>query len=69
MEVPIFVYAKDGKIKVLGIDTDKQQHDQLLADGWILTHSMDACRWIENLHNDTHGKGAIADEVASLSSP
>lgn len=51
MEVFVFVYAKDAKIIAFGIDDSRQQHNQLISDGWVHTQTLDACRFIEYLHN------------------
>jgi hypothetical protein len=48
----IFVYAKDNKIIVLGIDDARERHKDLLALGYLHTQTLDACVFIQYLHND-----------------
>jgi hypothetical protein len=45
----VFVYCKENKIKVLGIEAVKEQEKQLLSEGWKHTATLDACKWIEFL--------------------
>jgi hypothetical protein len=65
-EVFVFVYAKDNKIKVLGLEDSTQQHNTLLADGWVHTQTINACLWIEYLHNEYDVDG-ILEQIESLS--
>jgi hypothetical protein len=48
-----FVYAKDGKVKVV-LDGDKAKaiEAQLLADGWVHTSTLAMPAWIEYVLND-----------------
>lgn len=48
----VFVYAKDGKIKALNLEEAKRLQDELVKEGWIHTHTLDACAYIQYLHND-----------------
>lgn len=48
----IFVYAKDGKIKVLNFEDDIKYSRTFIKDGWKHTATLDACRFIEYLGND-----------------
>lgn len=64
----VFVYAKDKKIKVLGLEDSKNQEPGLLAEGWKHTQTINACAWLENLHNECT-YSAILDEIISLSNP
>jgi len=52
----VFIYTKDGKIKALTLDQANSQHNDLIADGYTHTMSIDACLWIEYLHNDCKKK-------------
>jgi len=47
-DVIVFVYSKDNKIKVLGLDSSKRLHESLISDGWKHIHTLDACAFIEN---------------------
>lgn len=47
----VSVYAKDKKIRVLGMEESSAEHD-LIKDGWQHTTTTDACKWIEHLHNE-----------------
>lgn len=60
----VFVYAKDKKIKALGLDESKIQHNALILDNWVHTATMNACMWIEHLHNESKNWN---DEIKSLS--
>lgn len=62
---PVFVYAKDDKIKALNNEDAKRLHNELIKEDWIHTHTLDACAYIEYLHNyckDEH----LIDEIKSL---
>jgi hypothetical protein len=48
----IFIYAKDGKIKALDILQSKIQHETLLKEEWLHTATLDACVFLEYLHNN-----------------
>ena len=47
----VFVYSKDGKIKVLGIEQSQKQHQDLILHGWEHRQTLDACAYIEYLHS------------------
>lgn len=49
----VFIYAKEGKIKALGIKDAKAQNDELIDSGWVHTQTIDVCVWIENLYNSS----------------
>lgn len=56
----IFVYAKDGKIKVLGLESALDGgEDKLKSEGYTHTATIDPCRFIEYLCNES--KSVIAD--------
>ena len=63
MENTIFIYAKDGKVKVLSIEDAKAQAESLLSDGWKHTATLDACIWIEYLCNSCYD---VEIEVTNL---
>ncbi len=48
----VFIYAKEGKIKVLSTE-DARTHDEMLKrNEWVHTATINACKFIEYLHND-----------------
>lgn len=57
----VFIYAKEGQIKVLTMADD---HEAYKSDGWVHTHTLDVCRWLEHLCNNL--KGCRENEVESL---
>lgn len=60
----VFVYAKGFEIKVLNIEESKRLDTDLKSDGWKHTATLDACTFIQFLHNDCDN---IREEVKSLS--
>ena len=62
----VFIYAKDNKIKALNIEDAKRLNDELLKNSWKHTETLDACVWIQYLHNEC-GDVDLFDEVKSLS--
>lgn len=62
----VFIYAKDKEIKVLNIEDSKRLNDSLIKDGWKHTQTIDACVWIQYLHNNCEDVD-LFDEVKSLS--
>ena len=48
----IFVYKKEGKIKCLSLKEDLTQSEQLVKNSWFHVSTIDACKFIENLHNE-----------------
>ena len=48
----IFVYKKDGKIKCLTLKDDLNQGKELVKNSWVHVSTIDACVFIENLHNN-----------------
>ena len=61
----IFVYSKDGKIKVLGLDQSKKEHKEFIREGWKHTQTLDVCTYIEYLYGLP--KSVLVDEIKSLS--
>lgn len=56
----IFVYAKEGKIKVLDLETALNgEEDKLKREGYIHAATLDPCRFIEYLCNES--KSVVAD--------
>jgi hypothetical protein len=60
-----FIYAKNGKIKALDIEKAKNMQNELFKDGWIHTKTLDACLYIQYLHNECEGNDLI-EEIQSL---
>jgi len=48
----LFVYSKDGKIKVLDYQSAKQLKNQMSKDGWLHTATLNSCVFIEYLANN-----------------
>lgn len=65
-QVFVFIYAKGKEIRALNIDESKRLNDRLLKDDWRHTQTLDACVWIQFLHNDCEDVD-LFDEVKSLS--
>jgi len=61
----IFVYAKELEIKVLDIEETKKLHLTLLNEGWVHTNTLDACLYIQHLHNECKNVDLIK-EIRSL---
>jgi hypothetical protein len=59
-----FVYAKDGKIKVLSHEQSLMFESTLKKEGWKHTATIDAFKWIEYVHNESKSK---IKDVKSLS--
>jgi hypothetical protein len=65
-EVFIFIYAKKGKIKALGIEESKRINESLISDGWRHTQTLVICMWIEFIHNLCKPEDLL-NELKSLS--
>ena len=63
---PLFIYAKKGKIKALPLVEAKGQGEALIKEGWKHTHTLDACKFLEYLHNDC-GYAEMIAHVTQLS--
>ncbi len=61
----VFVYAKNGKIKVLNIDSSIKNNNELINDGWVHTKTLDACVYLQYLHNNCEEVDLIY-EITSL---
>lgn len=66
MNTAIFVYSKDNIIKVLDITNAHVSNDDLINDGWTHTHTLDACAFLEYMHNKCKAEDIIS-EILSLS--
>ena len=60
----VFVYSKNGIIKVL--DLDKAKNNTLLQEGWVHTATLDPCAYIEYLCNES---SSIKDDVKKFLNP
>ena len=65
-QVFVFIYAKGKEIKVLNIKESKRLDSELKSDGWKHTQTLDACLWIQYLHNNCEDVD-LFHEVKSLS--
>ena len=65
-QVFVFIYAKGKEIKALSIEESKRLNDSLIKEGWKHSQTLDACVWIQFLHNDCEDVD-LFDEVNSLS--
>ena len=63
-QVFIFIYAKGYEIKVLNIEESKRLDAELKSDGWKHAQTLDACIFIQYLHNNCDN---IRKEIKSLS--
>ncbi len=57
----VFIYAKDGKIKAITLEDSLRFQDRLLKGGWVHTQTMDACRYLQYLHNECSDSDLIKD--------
>jgi hypothetical protein len=62
-QVFVLVYAKGPRIKVLGIEDSVKYDKELREDGWKHTHTLDACMYLQFLHNKCEN---IEEEVMAL---
>lgn len=60
----VFVYSINNEIKALSYSESINLHEKLISEGWKHTHTLDACVYIQYLHNDCDN---IVDEIKSLS--
>ena len=56
----VFVYAKDGEIRVLSLEQAIKHKYNLIGYGWEHTATIDPCLWIEKLHNSLKGRKMIS---------
>ena len=64
-QTAVFVYAKDGRIQALSHNDSLLNSEGLKREGWIHTHTIDPCVWIEHLHNSC-GMKDVLKEIDSL---
>jgi len=64
-ELFVFIYAKGIEIKALNIEESKRLNLKLLNEGWVHTQTLDACVYIQYLHNNCEDVDLI-DEIRSL---
>lgn len=62
----VFVYAKDGKIKVRHIEQANAEFKTIVSDGWKHTATLDAAMFIENLLNVEVPNGTAISELKKL---
>lgn len=62
----VFVYFKDGKIKVLSIIEAIEQKCELEQENWVHTATLDSRRYIEYLFNQAEDVD-VASEIRELS--
>lgn len=67
-QVFVFVYTKEKLIKVLGISDSKNMQSKLIEEGWVHTSTLDACVYLQYLHNECEDVD-LYDELNSLSNP
>lgn len=48
----VFVYHKDGQIKVFDLETSGLENNSLIRNGWEHTATLDSCAFIEYLANN-----------------
>lgn len=65
-EAFVFIYARDNEIKALNIEESQKFGKSLKKDGWIHTQTLDACTWIQYLHNDCKEQDLL-NEIMALS--
>lgn len=58
LDMIVFVYAKDGKCKILSGGEAKLENDLLLNTGWVHTSTINITAWLEQLVN---GKLTLVD--------
>jgi len=66
LETTLFIYYKDKEIKALGLTDAKENHQELIAEGWEHTATINASVWIEYLFNKCEAVD-VMDEILSLS--
>jgi len=64
-EVFVFIYAKGQEIKALNIKESERLNSKLLNEGWVHTNTLEACAYIEYLHNRSEDDDLI-EEIRSL---
>lgn len=49
----VFLYVKEGKIKTFSSNLTKEKHEEMLKNGWKHTSMVNACRFFEEIFNNT----------------
>lgn len=62
----LFIYALEGAIKCLS--AEEIQEEELLADGWKHTATIDPARWIEEMANGHQEPTDMLDEIQFMPS-
>lgn len=65
MKSVVFVYAKNKEIKVLDLDKSKELGEELVADGWVHTHTLEAAVFLNYLYKLSDED--VLDEIRGLS--
>ena len=65
----LFVYAKDGRIRCYSGDEIRPIQQQVRADGWTHTATIDPARWIEAMANENHEPSDMLNELQFLPLP
>lgn len=60
-QVFVIIYARDGKIKAISLEESIRFQEKLLKDGWVHTQTMDACRYLQYLHNECSDSDLIKE--------
>ena len=63
----IFIYSKDGKIKVLNFETSRTLHNEMIKERWYHVHTLNPCIFIEYLFDKTDNE--IVNSIRSLNTP
>ncbi len=66
MENTVFVYHKEGKIKVLDYKTDAYLGEKMVSENWEHTATLNTCVWIEYLFNQADNED-ILEGIKELS--
>ena len=61
----VFIYAKGIEIKALNIEKSQILNLKLLNEGWVHTQTLNACVYIQYLHNDCE-EDSLIEEIRSL---
>ena len=64
-ELIVFVYAKNGKIKCLTGSESRIVENILIEEGWVHTSTLNACTFIDFLHNSS--KEEALESIYNLS--
>lgn len=62
----LFIYALEGVIKCLS--AEEIQEEELLAEGWKHTATIDPARWIEEMANGHQEPSDMLDEIQFMPS-